>query len=175
MAPLAAYPPSVTEAARHEPAATEARRERGGDTRMPFLSAPPAYLNPGRPSNMKGGDSGASCVTKTTPGRTSALQIAQNRHKVCLDERRSSGGFEIAFARGSVRSSEGMPSHGLRDPHVGGQRIPHDEHRAARVDLSPRARRSAARVPQSSGSTGDIALRAAIMVPVPASIPRSVG
>ena len=39
IAPLAAYPPAMTDAARHEPAATEARRERRGDTRMLLLSA----------------------------------------------------------------------------------------------------------------------------------------
>jgi hypothetical protein len=38
IAPLAAYPPAMTEAARQEPAATEARRERRGD-RMTLLSA----------------------------------------------------------------------------------------------------------------------------------------
>src|SRR6476661_6115576 len=77
---------------------------------------PPQDLDPGRPSNIKGGDSGASGVTEATPRRTSALQIAQNRHKVGLDERRSSGGFEIAFARGPRQEQQGVPSHGLGDP-----------------------------------------------------------
>jgi hypothetical protein len=40
IAPLAAYPPATTDAARQLPAATDARSERRGDIRMLLLSAP---------------------------------------------------------------------------------------------------------------------------------------